>query len=82
VGGRLIRHRKSLLIWTVILLLTWGVWLWNIDLGSLSFDETATYFVTNRPPLEILSYLLHAANEHPPVYYLLIRGCMDLIGSS
>ncbi len=76
------KHRKPLLVWIPLLLLTWGVWLWNIDLGSLSFDETATYFVINRPPLEILSYLLHAANEHPPVYYLLIRGWMDLVGAS
>ncbi len=70
VSEKSVVHRKSLLVWVPLLLLIWRVWLSNLDIGSLSFDETATYYVANRPPLEILPYLFRASNEHPPVYYL------------
>ncbi|MCB9421596.1 MAG: glycosyltransferase family 39 protein [Ardenticatenaceae bacterium] len=73
--------RRRLGGWLLVLLTAWGIWLWNLNLSELSFDESATYFVANRPPLEILHYLLGAAHEHPPVYYLLIRGWMALAGT-
>ncbi len=75
-------HRKALLIWITILLLAWAVWLRNLNLGSLSFDETATYFVAYRPVAEIIPYLLRAANEHPPVYFLLMRAWLTLAGTT
>jgi mannosyltransferase len=68
--------------WCLLLLATWGGWLWQLDIGNLTFDETATYFVANRPFFEILDYLRGAVQEHPPVYYLLIRGWMVLLGTS
>lgn len=70
------------MLWVLLFLFAWGVWLWNLGLGSLSFDESATYFVAYRPPLEILQYIRRAAHEHPPVYYLLVRGWMALAGTS
>lgn len=73
---------KAIWVWCLLLLTAWGGWLWQLDIGNLSFDETATYFVANRPFWEILEYLRGAAQEHPPVYYLLIRGWMVLLGTS
>ncbi len=80
----LIRHQKLHILLTSCLLLTlaWGLWLWRLDVSDLTFDETATYFVAHRPPLEILQYLQRAIREHPPVYYLLIRCWMTLVGAS
>ncbi|HDQ71951.1 MAG TPA: hypothetical protein ENN19_07620, partial [Chloroflexi bacterium] len=66
----------------LLLALAWGLWLWRLDASDLTFDETATYFVAHRPPLEILQYLQRAIREHPPVYYLLIRCWMTLVGAS
>lgn len=78
-------HRQRmpvLLAWCLLLTLTWGLWLWQLDASDLTFDETATYFVAYRPPLDILNYLRGAVREHPPVYYLLVRGWMALVGTS
>ncbi len=76
------KRPKVIWVWCLLLLTTWGGWLWQLDIGNLSFDETATYFVANRPFWEILDYLRGAPQEHPPVYYLLIRGWMVLLGTS
>jgi 4-amino-4-deoxy-L-arabinose transferase-like glycosyltransferase len=78
------QHRKPLILlaWCLLLALTWGLWLYQLDASDLTFDESATYYVAYRPPLEILRYLRGAVREHPPVYYLLIRGWMALAGVS
>ena len=76
------RRLLVLLAWALLLTLAWGLWLWRLDTSDLTFDEAGTYFVAYRPPLEILSYLRGAVREHPPVYYLLIRGWMALAGTS
>lgn len=68
--------------WVLVLLLAWGVLLWQLDASDLTFDEAATHFVANRSVAEILSYLQEAVREHPPVYYLLIRGWMAAAGDS
>jgi mannosyltransferase len=78
-------QRRELLVlfaWCLLLMLTWGLWLWRLDASDLTFDEAATYFVAHRPLLGILDYLRGAVREHPPVYYLLIHGWMALAGSS
>ncbi|HET91426.1 MAG TPA: hypothetical protein ENN99_11930, partial [Chloroflexi bacterium] len=71
-----------LLAWGLLLMLAWAVWLHRLDASDLTFDEAATYYVAYRPLLDILRYLQGAVREHPPVYYLLIRGWMTLTGSS
>ncbi len=71
-----------LLAGSLLLTLAWGLWLWRLDASDLTFDESATYFVAHRPLLEILRYLRRAIREHPPVYYLLIRCWMTLVGAS
>ncbi len=81
-----IKHRRRdlpiLLTWCLLLMLAWGIWLYQLDASDLTFDEAATYFVAYRPLLDILKYLQGAVREHPPVYYLLIRGWMALVGTS
>lgn len=78
---KLVLIRRRLGSWVLVLLVAWGIWLWNLNLNELSFDESATYFVANRQLLEILHYLLGAVQEHPPVYYLLVRNWMTLTGT-
>jgi len=77
-------HRRWLALsaWCLLLSLAWGLWLWRLDASDLTFDEAATYYVAHRPPLEIFSYLRGAVREHPPVYYLVMRGWMALAGTS
>ena len=76
------RRRWETAGWCALLMLTWGLWLWQLDASDLTFDETATYFVAHRPWKEILVYLQGAVREHPPVYYLLIHGWMTIVGHS
>jgi mannosyltransferase len=70
------------LFWWSLLWVAWAVRLWHLDASDLTFDEAATYFVANRPLLDILAYLRGAVREHPPLYYLLIHAWMGLAGSS
>lgn len=56
--------------------------LWRLGASDLTFDEAATYFVANRPLLDILTYLRGAVREHPPVFYLLVRPWMTFAGTS
>jgi uncharacterized membrane protein len=70
------------LLWCLILMPAWAIWLWRLGASDLTFDEAATYFVAYRSPLEILQYLRGAVQEHPPVYYLMIRAWMALAGTS
>ena len=76
------RKLLALLAWCLLLMLAWGLWLWHLDANDLTFDETATYIVAHRPLSDIIGYLRAAVREHPPVYYLLIRGWMALAGTS
>lgn len=54
------------------------------DLGAadLSFDEVATVFVAGRSIPEVIRYVIGAAREHPPFYYLLLSPWMALAGTS
>jgi hypothetical protein len=45
------RELLVLLAWCLLLMLAWGLWLWQLDASDLTFDESATYFVAHRPPL-------------------------------
>lgn len=74
--------RLSLLAWVILLLTVWGVWLYRLDASDLTFDESATDYVAHRPLGEMLTYLTRASREHPPVYYVLIHGWMEVAGRS
>ncbi len=73
---------RVLLGWCLLLLLVWGLWLWQLDASDLTFDESATHLIAHRPAAEIIAYLLDAVREHPPLYYLLVHGWMTLAGES
>ncbi|HBY97961.1 MAG TPA: hypothetical protein DEP84_29140, partial [Chloroflexi bacterium] len=77
------RSRTSrLLVLGVILLVAFGLRAWRLDRLELWFDETASYFVARKPPLEIVAYSARAIQEHPPGYYLLLHAWMSLAGES
>jgi mannosyltransferase len=54
----------------------------NLGYSDLTFDETASYFVASKPLGEMLPYLLRAIHEHPPVYFVMLVGWMQLVGKS
>lgn len=79
--------RKTLFLvyslsWAMIFCAAWAIRLWHLDASDLTFDEAATYVVANRPFFDIISYLLGAVREHPPVFYLLMRPWMTIAGTS
>lgn len=76
------KRSRVLLGWCLLLLVVWGLWLWQLDASDLTFDEAATHFIASRPAARIVTYLLNAIREHPPLYYLLIHGWMALAGES
>jgi mannosyltransferase len=66
----------------VVLLVGFALRAWAIAYPDLTFDEVATVFIAQRPPLEILRYLTGAIREHPPAYYLLMSPWLDVAGRS
>lgn len=54
------------------------------DLGAadLSFDEVATVFVAGRSMPDVIRYVVGAAREHPPFYYLLLSPWLASAGTS
>ena len=70
------------LIVVVLLLIAFGVRAWNLGAADLSFDEVATYYVAHRPLLDVIRYVMGAAREHPPAYYLVMSLWMQLAGVS
>jgi hypothetical protein len=49
---------------------------------ELRFDEVASFFIANRGPVELLTYVRGAIREHPPLYYALLSLWMPLAGRS
>jgi len=79
------RTHKTWLYVTVVvllLLLAFGVRVWELGTADLSFDEVATFYVAHRPLREVLRYVMGAAREHPPAYYLVMSLWMQLAGVS
>lgn len=54
----------------------------GLGAADLSFDEVATVFVAGRSIPEVIRYVVGAAREHPPFYYLLLSPWMALAGTS
>ncbi len=53
----------------------------NLDGSDLWVDETISYFVANRPPLDIIRYTASNIAEHPPGYYFLLHFWMAATGT-
>ena len=67
-------------IW--VLLLASFLSLWRLGAADLWVDEAISYWIARKPLLELLTYSLSRAWEHPPVYYVLLRLWMGLLGDS
>ncbi len=73
-------HGIALLL-ASITLLALALRLINLGFSDLTFDETASFYVASKPLGEMLPYLLRAVHEHPPVYFVLLAGWMQLAGT-
>jgi hypothetical protein len=72
----------ALLAWCLVLLLSWGLMLWELDASDLTHDEVISFHWANRPLPQMLGQLQEAVREHPPTYYLLLDAWMTATGSS
>jgi len=64
------------------LLVAFWLRVWNLGTYDLWLDEAISFFVANRPPLQVIAYSAQNVLEHPPGYYLLLHFWMQLAGSS
>ncbi len=77
------RHPISywqLAIVAAITLLALTLRLISIGNGDLSFDEAASALIARKSLAEMIPYLLRAIHEHPPGYYVLLSGWIQLAG--
>lgn len=75
-------RKRSILPMALLLLLAFVLRVWEVGVADLTFDEVATVFVAHRSLGEMLRYVMGAAREHPPVYYLLMSLWMRWAGTS
>jgi len=66
----------------LLLLLAFALRVWEVGAADLTFDEVATFFVAHRSVGEMMRYVMGAAREHPPVYYVIMSLWMRLVGTS
>jgi 4-amino-4-deoxy-L-arabinose transferase-like glycosyltransferase len=66
----------------IVLFLAFSLRVRDLGRADLTFDEVATFYVAHRPILEMIRYVMGAAREHPPAYYLVMSLWMRLAGVS
>lgn len=66
----------------ILVLLAFGLRLYQLGYSDLTFDESASIFIARKPLAEMIPYLLRAFHEHPPGYYLVLAGWTKLVGES
>ena len=66
--------------WIIIILLAGLVYFTGIAHESIWFDESFSYMMASHSPGGILG--LMTADNHPPLYYLLLSGVMSILGNS
>lgn len=72
------RYVASILLLTAVLLLAATMRIYHIDLLSLWIDEGFSFYLTQwRDPLQML-----VLDVHPPLYFLLLDGWVELAGIS
>ncbi len=54
----------------------------RLDVTDLWLDEGISYWIARKPLLEVISYSLGRAWEHPPLYYMMLHGWMRVVGDS
>ena len=81
LGARL-RRLPFVLQMVPVLLLTTFLGLWQLSSADLWVDEAISYWIARKPLLEVLTYSLGRAWEHPPIYYVLLHVWMGLQGDT
>jgi len=78
------RMTASRTVWgmALLLLLAFALRVWEVAAADLTFDEVATFFVAHRSLGEMVRYVMGAAREHPPAYYVLMSLWMRWAGTS
>ncbi|MBN2392379.1 MAG: glycosyltransferase family 39 protein [Anaerolineae bacterium] len=66
----------------LLLLLAFALRVWEVGAADLTFDEVATFFVAHRSVGEMVRYVMGAAREHPPAYYVIMSLWMRWAGTS
>ncbi len=65
-----------------LVILAFAMRIFMLSRQELSFDEVASFFIANRTPLDLATYVRAAVREHPPIYYLMLSLWMPLAGTS
>ena len=65
-----------------LLLVAFSLRVVKLGAADLTFDEVATFYVAHRPLWEVIRYVMGAAREHPPTYYVLMTLWMRVAGVS
>lgn len=73
---------KKIALWILLLVIVVGVGVrsWELTARSLWFDEAFSWRLAQFPLPELLSRT--AADVHPPLYYILLKGWKTVFGSS
>lgn len=66
----------------LLLLAAFFLRVWRLGAHDLWLDEGISYFVANRPPLDVIAYSAQNISEHPPGYYFGLHFWMQLAGTS
>jgi 4-amino-4-deoxy-L-arabinose transferase-like glycosyltransferase len=77
-----VEREQIVLPMALLLLLAFALRVWEVGTADLTFDEVATFFVAHRPVGEMVRYVMGAAREHPPFYYLIMSLWMRWAGTS
>jgi 4-amino-4-deoxy-L-arabinose transferase-like glycosyltransferase len=66
---------RPLFLWMMVALLAaaFAVRIYHLGVSDLTFDESASAFISGKPYPEMVRYLLTAFHELPPGYYVLLR---------
>jgi uncharacterized protein (DUF2141 family) len=67
--------------WLIIILLAGLVYITGIAHESIWFDEAFSYIMASHSPGQLLGLMITADN-HPPLYYLLLSAVMSIFGNS
>ena len=74
-------NSPSLIWWIIIIGVACLVYVTGITHESIWFDEAFSYMMASHSPGELLG-LMTTADNHPPLYYLLLSAVMSIFGNS
>ena len=78
IAGKVIDHYDALLL--IIVALWFVVGFYNLDVKSFSQDEIYSLYLSKMPIADMLRAT--ASDVHPPLYYVLLHGWVNLSGDS